>query len=56
MDAVSLFAILTFVAAWIGHARSDRDEPLARLFFAALMILAAAIGGLGLLLRLLVGR
>jgi hypothetical protein len=54
MDAVALFAIVVFGAAWFFHARTDASEPLVRLFFATLMIFGAAIGVLGLLLRLLV--
>lgn len=53
MDVVSLFAIAVFAASWILRARAGADEPLARLFFATLMVLSAAVGGLGLMLRLL---
>lgn len=53
MDLVALFAILVFSAAWYFYARSDPSEPLVRLFFTVLMWLAAGIGLLGLLLRLL---
>ncbi len=51
MDAVSLFATVVFFASWYFFRRVDAGEPLGRLFFGALMALAAAIGGLGLLLR-----
>ncbi len=53
MDAVSLFAIVVFAAALYFFARAEFDEPLVRLFFAALMVLSAIVGGLGLLLRAL---
>ncbi len=51
MDAVSLFAAAVFVASWWFLRRVDTSEPLGRLFFGAIMALAAAVGGLGLLLR-----
>ena len=53
MDAVSLFAVLVFAGSWFFRSRAGAGEPLARLFFSALMVLAAAIGGLGLVLRAL---
>lgn len=53
MDAVSLVAAAVFAASWYGLARAEPDEPLARLFFTALMALSAIVGALGLLLRIL---
>jgi hypothetical protein len=53
MDAVSLFATAVFAGAWYLRSRVSADDPLARLFLATLMALAAAIGLLGLLLRAL---
>lgn len=53
MDAVSLFAAVVFVASWWFLVRVDADDPLGRLFFASLMVMAAAVGALGFLLRAL---
>jgi hypothetical protein len=53
MDAVSLFAVVVFAGSWYLRSRLAADDALARLFFGALMALAAAIGALGLVLRLL---
>ncbi len=53
MDVVSLFATVVFAGSWYLRARLGADDPLARLFFGALMLFAAAIGVLGLLLRAL---
>jgi hypothetical protein len=52
MDVVTLFAIVVFSVAWVCHVRTDRGEPLVRLFFGLLMALGAGAGLLGLLLRL----
>jgi hypothetical protein len=52
MDVVSLFAVVVFAAAWWFYARTPDHERVVRLFLAGMMILAAAVGGLGLLLRL----
>lgn len=51
MDVVSLFSAVVFALAWICLSRAEPGEPLARLFFKTLMVLAIVIGGLGLLLR-----
>ena len=53
MDAVSLFAILVFVAGWTFFARTDPQETLVRLFFGTLMTFAAGAGFLGFALRLM---
>lgn len=53
MDVVSLFAALVFAGSWYLRSRLGDDDPLAGLFFAVLMALAAAIGALGMLLRAL---
>ena len=51
MDAIALFAIGVFALAGYGYWRTDSAEPLVRLFFALLMLLATAAGILGLALR-----
>jgi hypothetical protein len=53
MDVVSLFAAVLFAGSWYLRSRLGADDALARLFFGALMGLAAAIGALGLVLRML---
>lgn len=53
MDVVSLFAVVVFAGSWYLRGRLGADDALARLFFGALMALAAAIGALGLVLRML---
>lgn len=53
MDVVSLFAAVVFAGSWYLRSRLGGEDALARLFFGTLMALAAAIGALGLLLRML---
>lgn len=53
MDVVSLFAAVVFAGSWYLRARLGDDDALARLFFGTLMVMAAAIGVLGVLLRTL---
>lgn len=53
MDVVSLFAVVVFAGSWYLRSRIGADDALTRLFFGALMALAAAIGALGLVLRML---
>jgi hypothetical protein len=53
MDVVSLFAVVVFAGSWYLRSRIGSDDALARLFFGTLMALAAAIGALGLVLRML---
>ncbi len=52
MDVVSLFAVVVFAGSWYLRSRVGADDALARLFFGTLMALAAVIGALGLVLRL----
>ena len=51
MDVVSFFAAAVFAVSWFFLHRADEGDALTRLFLTILMVLAAAIGGLGLLLR-----
>lgn len=53
MDVVSLFAAVVFAGSWYLRARLGDDDALARLFFGTLMVMAVAIGLLGLALRTL---
>ena len=53
MDVVSLFAVVVFAGSWYLRSRIGPDDAMARLFFGTLMALAAAIGALGLVLRML---
>jgi hypothetical protein len=53
MDVVSLFALLVFGCGWYFLGRTSREETLVRLFFGTIMFMGAAIGVLGLLLRLM---
>lgn len=53
MDVVSLFAIVVFAIAWLCYARTPREEPLVRLFFAIMLGMGAAIGVFGVVLRLI---
>jgi hypothetical protein len=55
MDVVSLFSLVVFAIAATLFARTAVDDGLARVFFGTLMVMAAAVGVLGLLLRLLTG-
>lgn len=55
MDVVSLFAAVVFAGSWYLRSQARPDDSLARLFLSALMGLAAAVGLLGLLLRVLSG-
>ncbi len=52
MDVVSLFAIVVFGVGWYLWHRTPDHERVVRLFLASLMVMAALIGALGLLLRL----
>jgi hypothetical protein len=52
MDVVSLFAVVVFGLTWWLHSRTPDHERVVRLFFATLMVLAACVGGLGIVLRL----
>lgn len=51
LDVVTLFAIIVFAASWYFYARTETTEPVVRLFFGTMMIMAAAVGVLGWLLR-----
>jgi hypothetical protein len=53
MDLVSLLAIIVFSVSWYLHSRTDESESIVRLFFRTMMIIGAAIGILGLIVRLL---
>ena len=53
MDLVSLLAIIVFSASWYLYSRTDESESIVRIFFCTMMIIGAAIGILGLILRLL---
>lgn len=53
MDLVSLLAIIVFSLSWYLYSRTDESESIVRLFFRTMMIIGAAIGILGLILRLL---
>jgi hypothetical protein len=52
MDVVSLFAVVVFAGSWYLRSRLGSDDALASLFFGTLMALAAAVGALGLVLRM----
>jgi hypothetical protein len=53
MDLTTLFGLIVFSVAWLFWRRTDRREPLMRIFFGALMFMGAAIGFLALLLRVM---
>ena len=52
MDLVSLLAIVVFSASWYLYTRTDEAEATIRLFFRSMMMIGAAIGGLGIIVRL----
>ena len=52
MDLVSLLATLVFSVSWYLYAQTDKAEAIVRLFFRSMMMIAAAIGGLGIIVRL----
>jgi hypothetical protein len=51
MDLVSLMAIIVFSASWFFYSRTDESEQIVRLFLGTMMIMGAAIGAFGLILR-----
>ncbi len=51
MDLVSLLAVLVFAGSWFLYSRSDDSEVVVRLFFRMMMVVGAAIGILGIILR-----
>lgn len=51
VDLVTVFAVIVFSLAWLCRSRTPDGEPLAKLFFATLMVLGAMIGILGYVLR-----
>ena len=53
MDLVSLLAIVVFSVSWYLFSRTDESESIVRLFFRTMMVIGAAIGILGLIVRLL---
>jgi hypothetical protein len=53
MDLVSLLAIIVFSFSWFLYSRTDESDSIIRLFLRAMMLIGAAIGTLGLILRLL---
>lgn len=53
MDLVSLLAIVVFSLSWFFYSRTDDSESVVRLFFRTMMLIGAAIGMLGLILRVL---
>jgi uncharacterized membrane protein YfcA len=52
MDLTTLFGIIVFCVAGLFWRRTDRREPLVRLFFGTLMFMGACIGFFSFLLRM----
>ncbi|MGZ8410629.1 MAG: hypothetical protein ACXWVS_12035 [Hyphomicrobium sp.] len=52
MDLVSLLAILVFSVSWYLYSQTDEAEATIRLFFRSMMMIGAAIGALGFVVRL----
>jgi hypothetical protein len=52
MDLVFLLAILVSSVSWYLYSRTDEAEAVVRLFFRSMMIIGAAIGALGIIVRL----
>jgi hypothetical protein len=53
VDLTTLFGIIVFCVAWLFWRRTDRREPLVRLFFGTLMFMGACIGVFSVLLRVM---
>lgn len=52
MDVVGLFAAVVFALSWLAFSRTPEHERIVRLFFGAMMGMAALVGLFGLVLRL----